>query len=342
MLRWSWIAAGVWVWCGLAAPGARAGGTAGGRADHLRLGASRSRRVLRLAPADHAGDRRLPERYAVFERMYSPVTSSFGAHSSVLSSSSPVEHALVSLGPPRSPWKPSSAASSVAEHLAGQRYRCAAFVSTRHIGTWSGLQAGLPHPRRAGGKRARSRPRSRPWPNAGSRCTPRSSASSCGCTSRGQEPNLPAMPCMTMLRKPRGLLVRRLQRHRHSARALQPGRIQQPDPDSHALPQLEGMVTPKGMRLQDVDRAAVERLYNRYDGDPRATDDAARCPRSSSRPSPAARTVVAMCSVTGQAFGEQTMLCAAKSRAKWRRCSRPCVHQGSPLGARARSSHWSI
>lgn len=308
MLRWSWIAVGVWVWCGLAAPApAQEEPRAvvlitfdSVRPDHVGFfGWHR--------PTTPAIDAFLSAS-AVFERTYSPVTSSFGAHLSVLSSSSPVEHALVSLGPPRSPWKPSSAVSSVAEHLAGQRYRCAAFVSTRHIGTWSGLQAGfhtLDEPAESVREPSEIAALAERWLEVHAK------------EQRiflwlhfkgGQEPNLPVMPYMTMF-----------QNDEACSRAIDaigtpPERFNQGGFSNQILirmffPELEGMVTPKGMRLQDVDRAAVERLYNRYDGDLRATDDAVqRVLAKLEQTGLAARTVVAMCSVTGQAFGEQTML----------------------------------
>lgn len=244
----------------------------------------------------------------VFENALTPISAAPGAHLTMMTGLSPAQHGVISIGAPKTPWKSSEGGRLLAEMLTLQKYRCNAYVSSRLVGRATGLEAGFPvfdEPDQELRSPAAIAAKANRWLEVH------------GKEERfflwlhfkgGLEPNVPDQPYLTMFDTDDGV------RAAIAKVGVEPERFSQGGFNNVTLirmffPELDGQVTPSGALLPQVDRGALERLYNRYDGDLRDMDAAIGSVLAKLESVGAAsRTVVAFASTSGQSFGERLIL----------------------------------
>jgi arylsulfatase A-like enzyme len=241
----------------------------------------------------------------VLERLWSPIAASAPAHASLLTATYPSRHGLTAMGVPKAPLETSDARRTAAELLAAQGYACNAYVTLDTVAARSGLGAGFvfvdepaelpPDPNQLALRASRwleLQGSKRPfflWLHFKGGC----------------EPNAPPPPFSKAFAADAALAARLdgfgvdWSRFDLGFNRLLKIRM--------FSPELEGSVDPRGARLPPVDRAAFERLHDRYDGDLRATDAAIgdvldRLDALGLAP----RTLVVFAAAYGQSLGERT------------------------------------
>jgi arylsulfatase A-like enzyme len=243
----------------------------------------------------------------VFERAFTASPASTAGHLSILTASEVPSHGLSILGIPRTPWASTPERRSAAEVLASRKWRCAAFVSSKAVGTASGLGAGfyfVDGPDTDVRDPAEVATRVERWLDV-----------------HGKErfflwlhfegalePHRPADPYLTMFHADEGV-ERAIERAGVSAERFNQGGFANSLLIKMFFPELDGQVTPKGVVLPRVEDQHLRLLYDRYDGDVRATDAAiGRVLAKLDASGVSRRAVVALASVSGMAFGEHATL----------------------------------
>ncbi len=247
----------------------------------------------------------------VFDNAYAPITRPLPAHVSLWTASWPHQHGVVAHGGIKNVFASSEKRRSAAELLAQRGVKTTAFVSSYMLGKVSGLAAGfafLDEPSRAdAGQREIARTPAEIAERAG-RWLELQGKSQFALWAHFEAPAEPNEPDPKLLARFRGdgragALI--------EARGIEPQRFQLGYPTLLVIrmlfPELEGTVTPTpDLPLPAIERSTFEALFDRYDADVRAVDDAvgallARLETLGLSDS----TVVVFVGAYGQALGER-------------------------------------
>lgn len=247
----------------------------------------------------------------VFDNAYAPITRPLPAHVSIWTASWPHRHGVVAHGGIKNVFRSSESRRSAADLLAKQGAKTTAFVSSYMLGKVSGLDAGfefVDEPKRAdAGLREIARTPAEIAERAGRwlELQGKSQFALWAHFEAPAEPNEPDPKLVTRFRGDgrAGALI--------EARGIEPQRFQLGYPTLLVIrmlfPELEGTVNPTpDLPLPAIDRSTFEALFDRYDADVRAVDDAvgellARLETLGLSDS----TVVVFIGAYGQALGER-------------------------------------